>query len=178
VGRERGGSALSDGRVAGTPWAGASTPELFSAYRRILAELRGRGIVRTDNAPAGDYAEFLVARAYDGELAPSSEKSWDVLTKGRKLQVKCRVVSDPVGPRQRQLSPFRTFGFHAAVVVLFRNTDYSVLRAVEVPVDLVKKRATYREHVNGHVVRVTQDLLDHPDCRDVTELLAAAADGI
>jgi hypothetical protein len=30
-------------------------------YRGILKELTRRGIVRTSNAPSGDYAEYLVA---------------------------------------------------------------------------------------------------------------------
>lgn len=61
--------------------------ELLALSRRILAELRERGVIRTGNAPAGDYAELLVQRATDGELAPNSTKSWDVLTpEGDRLQ--------------------------------------------------------------------------------------------
>lgn len=71
---------------------------LFSLYRAILSELKDRGVIRTENAPVGDYAEYLVATALGGQLAPNSEKSWDVLTKdGEKLQVKARVVSEPAG---------------------------------------------------------------------------------
>jgi hypothetical protein len=51
---------------------------------------------KPENAPAGDYAEYLVATALGGHLAPNSEKSWDVLgSGGEKLQVKARVVTDP-----------------------------------------------------------------------------------
>ena len=53
--------------------------ELLSGYARTLAELRRRGVVRSNNAPAGDYAEWLVWKALGGKLAEnSSEKSWDV----------------------------------------------------------------------------------------------------
>jgi hypothetical protein len=48
-------------------------------YRAILRELRSRGVIRTDNAPVGDYAEYLVATTLGGQLAPNSEKAWDVL---------------------------------------------------------------------------------------------------
>ena len=76
-----------------------SDSALFSFYRAILSELKSRGVIRTENAPAGDYAEYLVASAFSGELAPNSEKSRDVLTSdGEKLQVKARVVSDPACP--------------------------------------------------------------------------------
>ena len=74
----------------------SSDSGLFSLYRAILAELKSRHLIRTENAPAGDYAEYLVWTALGGKLATNSEKSWDVLTlAGEKLQVKARVVSDP-----------------------------------------------------------------------------------
>jgi hypothetical protein len=59
-----------------------SEPGLFSLYRAILAELKSRGVIRTENAPVGDYAEYLVATALGGQLAPNSEKAWDVLGNG------------------------------------------------------------------------------------------------
>jgi hypothetical protein len=85
------------------------------------------GVIRTENAPVGDYTEYLVATALGGQLAPNSEKAWDVLgDDGEKLQVKARVVSDPAEPGQLQLSPFRSFGFDSAVIVLLSATDYAV----------------------------------------------------
>ena len=66
--------------------------DLFFLYRAILSELKSRGVIRTENAPVGDYAEYLVVTALGGQLAPNSEKSWDVLSSdGEKLQVKARV---------------------------------------------------------------------------------------
>src|ERR1035438_8680602 len=92
---------------------------LFSLYRAILSELKSRRVIRTENAPVGDYAEYLVATALGGQLAPNAEKSWDVLgNDGEKLQVKARVVTEPARPGQLQLSPFRSFEFGSAVVVL------------------------------------------------------------
>ncbi len=115
-----------------------SESDLFSLYRAILSELKRRGVIRTENAPVGDYAEYLVATALGGQLAPNSEKSWDVLgSDGEKLQVKARVVSDPAGPGQLQLSPFRSFGFDSAVIVLLSATDYAVSRASKVPRSVV-----------------------------------------
>jgi hypothetical protein len=79
--------------------------ELLALSRRILAELRRRGVIRSGNAPAGDYAELPVQRATSGELAPNSQKSWDVVARdGERLQVKARVVTDPrvLGERQPQ----------------------------------------------------------------------------
>jgi hypothetical protein len=151
-----------------------STSELFALYRLTLSELRHRGIVRTENAPAGDYAEYLVVKALDGKLAPNSERSWDVLVAGGlRVQVKARVVSDPPSRSQRQLSPFRSFDFDSAVIVLLADSDYAVWRAVEVPKAVVEQLSTFRAHVNGHVLHATSDVLDHPDGRDLTETLRA-----
>lgn len=128
------------------------TAELFKMYRGILRELTQRGIVRTMNAPAGDYAEYLVAALVGGELADTSEKSWDIRTPdGERLQVECRVVQE--GKRgQRQLSPFRTWDFDRAVIVLF-DDNYAISRCVALSVDVVRAHGTYRKHVNGHSCR-------------------------
>src|SRR5438874_8853145 len=94
--------------------------ELLALSRASLRALRDRGVLRSGNAPAGDYAELLVQRVTGGELAPQVQKSWDVLTPaGERLQVKARVVPNPSNPGERQLSAFRSWDFDAAVVVLF-----------------------------------------------------------
>ena len=104
-----------------------SLAQLFSLYRGILSELRRRKVVRTENAPAGDYAEYLVAAAFNGRLAANSEKSYDILAPdGERLQVKARVVSVPPKRAQLQLSPFRSFDFDSAVIILLSDADYSV----------------------------------------------------
>ena len=148
---------------------------LFSLYRAILAELKSRDLIRTENAPAGDYAEYLVATALGGQLATNSEKSWDVLGEdGEKLQVKARVVSDPPQPGQLQLSPFRSFGFDSAVIVLLSATDYAVSRASKVPRHVVESSAVYRQHVNGKVLFARPEIMQHPDATDLTTTLREA----
>jgi hypothetical protein len=103
--------------------------ELLSFSRGILAELRRRGVIRTGNAPAGDYAELLVQRATDGELAPNSQKSWDVLTsEGERLQIKARVVTDPRKRGERQLSVGEQLDLqerHAWLSLLPKRVDLS-----------------------------------------------------
>lgn len=148
-----------------------STRELFGLYRRILQELTRRKIVRTMNAPAGDYAEYLVAALMGGELADNSEKSWDLKTpEGMLLQVKCRVVDVTRKNHGRQLSPFRTWDFDQAVVVLFDET-YGIHKCVAFPPDVLKEHGKYRPHVNGHVVQATDALMAHPAGEDLTEAL-------
>jgi hypothetical protein len=116
---------------------------------------------------AGDYAEYLIAALVKGELADNSEKSWDIKTaSGERLQVKCRVVQE--GKRgQRQLSPFRTWDFDRAVIVLF--DDYGIYRCVALPREVVQEHSTYRKHVNGHVMRATDAVMNHPSGDDWTD---------
>jgi hypothetical protein len=155
-----------------------STSELLASYREVLAELRRREIVRTGNAPTGDYAETLVKVAFNGELAPNSEKSWDVLTpEGEKLQVKSRLLDDPTKSKQRQLSPIRSWGFDYLAIVLFDST-YRVWRAGKVPADLVRGTGTHSEWVNGELIIARDSLLDHPQAEDLTELLRRTADSL
>jgi len=151
---------------------------LFTLYRAILSELKSRGVIRTENAPVGDYAEYLVATAFGGQLAPNSEKSWDVLgTDGEKLQVKARVVSEPAEPGQLQLSPFRSFGFDSAVIVLLSATDYAVSRASKVPHYVVESFAIHRQHVNGKVLFARPEIMGHPDATDLTATLRTVQTG-
>ena len=133
---------------------------LLLQSRQPLGRLRELGIVRSANAPAGDVAEWLVAKATDGELAPKSQKSWDVKARdGRRLQVKARFVSDPIKAGQRQLSTFRSFDFDDLVVVLLNDVD-PVGRASCIPRAAVEEQASPDEYVGGNRVVASDALLD------------------
>lgn len=150
-----------------------SVGELLGLSRRILAELRRRGVIRSGNAPAGDYAELLVQRASGGELAANAQKSWDVETSaGEHLQVKARVVTNPKTAGERQLSVFRSWDFEAAVIVLF-DDEFRVWRASRVVVTVLEEAARFIDHVSGYRVMATDALLDRGE--DWTERLRAAA---
>ena len=150
---------------------GKSIGDLLALSRAILAELRERGVIRSGNAPAGDYAELLVQRATDGELAPASQKSWDIRgANGERLQVKARVLTDPRSPGERQLSVFRSWDFDAAVIVLF-DDDFRVWRAARIPVDALQDGSRFVQHVSGHRVLATDAFLDRGE--DWTDRLRA-----
>jgi len=147
--------------------------QLLGTYRAILGELRRRGIVRTSNAPTGDYAEYLVARFFGGELAPNSERSWDVLApSGVTVQVKARVSPEGSGAGTRQLSAIRTWGFDQLAVVLF-DDDYSIRTARLLPVSAVRAVATFVPHVNGYRVVASDEFL--AGGVDITDELRAVA---
>lgn len=66
-----------------------TTVQLLAGYASTLAELRHRGVIRSNNAPAGDYGEWLVAKALDAKIvANAAMKSYDLTTAdGRRVQV-------------------------------------------------------------------------------------------
>lgn len=155
-----------------------TTRRLLRLYADILTELLARGVVRSRNAPAGDLAEVLVARAYDGELAPASEKSWDVRAPdGRLLQVKVRLIA--AGDRRsHNFSPFRSWDFHACVFLLLDAHTYDIASAVEVPVDSVRGMARETEWVRGFRIGTRAALLAAPGATDRTLLLRDALDDL
>lgn len=148
-----------------------TTLELLALSRASLRELKRRGVVRSGNAPAGDYAELLVLRATDGELATASQKSWDILTlEGDRLQVKSRIITDRRNNSERQLSTIRSWYFDAAVIVLF-DDDFRVWWAARAPAAVLKEVARYSQHVRGYTVFATEDLLNRQEVEDWTERL-------
>lgn len=49
-------------------------------------------------------------------------------------------------------------GFSTVPVILLFDDDYAISRCVALPVDVVRAHASYRKHVNGHVVPATDAL--------------------
>ena len=125
--------------------------DLLATHEAVLADLRKRGIVRTNDEPAGQYAEWLAHQAFGGMLEPNSTGSRDLATPdGRRLQVKCRVLRNG-SVDERQLSPFRGFEFDEALVILF-DPAYEVTRASLLTKEQVMRLARWQPHVNGRVL--------------------------
>lgn len=153
-----------------------STPELLARYAATLVELRRRGVLRTNNAPLGDYAEWLLHRAIGGALADSSSaKSYDLrLEGGRRVQVKARLVGEPPTRGQLQTSPFRSWDFELAALMLFRSDSYAPTLAVLVPVTVLRAHARHRHHVNGDIVFIRPPLTTEPGVINITPAVLAA----
>lgn len=146
--------------------------DLLGLYGQVLEELFRRGVIRSANAPTGDYAEWLVQRALGGKLQPNSNKSADLILRKRKIQIKARVLSDPEKAGERQLSSFRSWDFDDAVIVLF-DRHYVVRRATRIKSTQLKAVAREDNWVSGHRVIARDALLDRG--RDITEKLREAA---
>jgi hypothetical protein len=151
-----------------------SIRELLALWAGVLRELRERQVVRTFNNPIGDIAEMLVALHYGGEQGSFSQKAWDVQVGDELLQVK---ALRRTGRRaRRNLSPIRSDDGYTAVVIVIFTEDLRVEKALRVPREVVNEMFERRPHVNGRIIVVGQDLLEHPAVETV-ELSDAALDG-
>ncbi len=146
--------------------AGWTVGQLLGTYASILEELRKRGLVRTNNAPVGDLAEYAASIVYEGTLAPNSEKSYDLIASdGRRIQVKVRNIRPETSP-SAVFSVIRSFGFDACIFVLIDTLNDRVQGAFEWTDTEVKEFGIHREHTNGIAIRVSQARLHGIDLTD------------
>ena len=92
-----------------------------------------------------------------------------------KVQVKSRIVATPAAKGQFQTSPFRSDKFDHAALVLINAADYTVQRAVMLPVAVVQERWNWRKNVNGWTFNMSPPKLTHDYAVDITERLQEAA---
>jgi hypothetical protein len=122
----------------------------------------------------GEFAERLVARYYDAEKLPPSNKSADLRTAGNRLiQVKSRKIECLA---TTSLGIIRSWQFDLLVVVLFSKKG-DILKAVAIDAKDAKALSRWDSHQNGHVLTTSGRLLDHPGSEDITEGLQGLLDG-
>lgn len=127
---------------------------MLGQYAAILAELRERGVVRTANAPLGDYAEHLAHRVYGGTIERNSKKSYDIeAADGKLVQVKARTLGSSTSP-SAAFSAFRSFDFDVATFLVFDAATYALLWAREMAPADVEAAARWSKHVNGFLLRL------------------------
>ena len=148
---------------------------LLRRYSEVMQELRARGIVRSSNGPGADYAEGLVAKAFELELASASTAGYDgVDRRGRKFEVKCRRLTPHNG--SRQLSAIRGLeGKHFEVLagVLF-DSNFKVIRAALVPYEVVKEHASFVRATNSWKFMLRDSVWSLPGVKDITSELRQA----
>jgi hypothetical protein len=149
--------------------------DLLRLQADVLDELRSRNIVRSSNAPAGDYAELLFAKAYGWTLEGKSSAGHDATdTYGVRYQIKCRRLTKHNA--SRQLSAIRNLGsrpFDVLAAVLL-GADFRVSRAALVPIEVVQDQSTFISHVNAHRFLLRDAVWRLPGVVDVTAQLQSA----
>jgi hypothetical protein len=146
--------------------------ELLTMHSAVLAELRGRGVLRSSNNPTGDYTEWLVADRLGLHLNKNSEKGCDATdADGAKYQIKGRKLSQ--SNASTQLGVIRDLDkqeFDFLIAVIF-ETNWQVKCAVKIPHTAIATLASYRKHVNGHVLHVRPSLFQVTGIEDITSRL-------
>ncbi len=150
-----------------------SVLEMLGLYADILAELQGRGVVRTANSPVGDYAEKLAQSALGLKAAGGSQKGYDAVgTNGVKYQIKARRLATWNTPRQ--LSAIRNLEekrFDFLVGILF-HPDFRVMKGCLIPHSVVLEKSTdLRKHTNARVFYLNDNVWDVSGVKDVTAKL-------
>lgn len=128
--------------------------EILHVYSGLLSELRDRGLVRTNNAPIGDLAEYACAAYYEGALAANSEKSYDLIAAdGRRVQVKVRNVRGDTRP-SAVFSSIRSTNFDVCVFILANVVTNSVEAAYEWTAEEILAHGRYSPHTNSTLIRI------------------------
>lgn len=150
-----------------------SVRELLELQLDIQQELRRRGTLTTNNKPLGEIAEKLVQQAFGYTLAANSQKAYDCLSQsGERIQVKARHNLD--GKSRLQLSEVRSpEGFDKLAVLIF-GPRYEIEAALLVSAVVVRERASFSKHTNGHRFHFSADLIDQPGVVDIKDRINAA----
>lgn len=143
---------------------------MLGLYAGILAELRERGVVRSENNPVGDYAEKLAQNILGLQLADGSAKGYDAVSpRGTKYQIKGRRLARQ-GTASRQLSPLRGLDekkFDFLVGILFHE-DFRVMKGCVVPHSIVCENSRHQAHTNSARFHLADDIWRIDGVEDIT----------
>lgn len=117
--------------------------ELVTTHSAVLNELRHRNVIRSNNNPTGDYAEWLVSTTVGLTLETNSAKGFDAtVSQGLCYQIMSRRVTSE--NKSTQLGVIRNLNakdFDFLVAVIF-NADWQVRYAAKIPHQVIPLLAT------------------------------------
>ena len=146
--------------------------ELLCLHSEIIGELQRRDIVRTQNNPIGDYTEWLVCKCLKLQMESNSKAGFDATdSAGLRYQIKGRRSAG----RNIQFSAIRNLEqdhFDFVVAVAF-NLDYTIRFAVKLSPTSVERIARYQQHVNAHILILTDNYVGSDGVEDITQDLVS-----
>ena len=150
----------------------ATILDLLGLYSGILTELCERGVLRSVNNPAADYAEYLVAEALHLTSAPKSTKGYDAIGQdGKRYEIKARRLTRRSHPtRFSAIRKLEENHFDFLVAVLF-DENFLVQRALVLPREHVTRQAFWQAHVNGWILPISDDFWETQAAQDITDQL-------
>ena len=145
---------------------------LLKLYTLILDELRTREIIRSSNAPTGDYAEYLFCNTFKWEQQGNSNAGYDAISiDGKRYQIKSRRLTGHNPSRQlsfiRKLEK-KQFDFLAGVLF---NEDFSIFKAAIIPHEFIQPRSRFSKTTNGWLFKLEDNIWNINRVIDVTEKL-------
>ena len=145
---------------------------LLQTQANIIQELKNREVVRTQNNPVGDFTEWLVAKAYDLELANNSTTGYDAIdAAGSKIQIKGRRVT--ADNPSRQLSAIRKYeekDFDELIAVIF-DEDFNIELAVRMPHAVIGDYSRFSKHSNAHILLLKGEIFKDTRVEHITHHL-------
>ncbi|MGK9175410.1 hypothetical protein KXR87_19680 [Yokenella regensburgei] len=146
--------------------------ELLSLHSEILTQLRFRGVIRTKNNPVGDYAEWLVSKAFGMTLLSNSSAGADAIdTDGKRVQIKARrVTPDNTSRLLSALRNYEAADFDYLIAVIFDET-YNIFEAYKIPHEVIRDYARHSVHVNAHIINLKGAILTDPRVSSIKEEL-------
>lgn len=143
-----------------------SDKQLLELYGSIMSVLRERGLLRTANNPAADYAEYLVARKLGLYLAHNCNACYDAESKTHvKYQIKSRRITSVNSSKQLGvIRNLETANFHYLIAVIF-DEFFNVLDVYQIPKKIISKYARYSEHQHGHILTLRGKILEDKDVK-------------
>jgi hypothetical protein len=148
--------------------------ELLQLQASATNELKARGVVRTQNNPLGDYTEWLVAKALDLDLQANSKAGYDGVSKdGVRIQIKGRRLTP--ANKSRQLSAIRKYAeqdFDALAAVIY-DENFNIIEALLIPHEVVGEYASYRAHVNAHILILKGPIFSDPRVQSIIQAVCS-----
>ncbi len=144
----------------------------MQGWRYCTCPQRRRNVLRSMNNPTGDYTEWLVSRAMGLTLETNSEKGFDATDgQGIRYQIKGRRINSKNA--STQLGVMRNYeekSFDFLVAVIF-GANWNVIRAAQINHETVGQLATFRQHQNGHVMHLRENVFETSGVEDIKHLL-------
>ncbi|MEN6622333.1 MAG: hypothetical protein ABFD50_12365 [Smithella sp.] len=149
------------------------TLELLRLYADMMDELLIRGVVRTMDNPVAGYAEYLACKVLSLRLEPISRKGFDATgVNGDKFEIKSRrIVSYGTPNRFSAIRDIEGHHFDYLIAIIFES-DFRVKLAMQLPYDLVLKKAKLQGHTNAWILPVRESSWNDTSAIDLTSKFA------
>lgn len=147
--------------------------ELLSTHSAVLNELKRRAVIRSNNNPTGDYAEWIVKEKLGLTLENNSAQGFDATDlQGLHYQIKGRRVTP--NNRSTQLSVIRKLdGYHFDFLIgVVFDANWQVKYAAKIPYKTVVSLAAPNKHQNGHIIHLRPSVFENPNVQNISGLLS------